>query len=224
MHIETTSAAVIKLDPALQRQASQVLARAFFDEPLMVYYLPDTSIRQQTLPIFMWILVRYSLAYGEVWTNPELDGVACWLPPGNIKLGAWGLLRASLGVFPLRLLLPVFRGVGPDGPEAIPLRRKWQFLTKLDRTEKEIDRIHDEVVSGPHWYLMTLGVEPARQGQGIGSRLIAPVLQRAQDASLPCYLETMTELDVAFYRKNGFRVAREVDLSADEVHLWAMIR
>lgn len=71
---------------------------------------------------------------------------------------------------------------------------------------------------------MTLGVEPSRQGQGIGSWLIAPMLQRALSASLPCYLETMTELDVAFYRKNGFKVAREVDLIPGELHMWAMTR
>ena len=215
---------MIKLEPTLQRQASQLLARAFFNEPLMVFYLPDTTIRQQVLTFFMLIELRYCLIYGEVWTNPELDGVACWLPPGRTKLGAWGLIRASLGIIPLHLVLPVLWRAEPDGLEAIPLRRKWQFLKKLDRTEKEIDRIHDDIIPGPHWYLMTLGVEPSRQGQGIGSRLIAPVLQRAHSASLPCYLETMTELDVAFYRKNGFNVAHEADLIPGKLHMWAMTR
>lgn len=140
MHAETKLTDVIKLDPTLQHQASQLLAHAFFNEPLMVYYLPDTTVRQQVLTLFMLILLRYSLVYGEVWTNPELDGVACWLPPGNIKLGAWGLLRASLGVFPLRFFLPGLRGAEPDGLEAIPLRRKWQFMKKLARTENEIDK------------------------------------------------------------------------------------
>ena len=208
----------------MQRQASELLARAFFDEPLMVYYLPDPAIRKQALLIFMWISLRYCLAHGEVWTNPELDAVACWLSPGKTNLGNWGLLRASLGVFPLRLLLPVLRGSKTGGLEAISLERKWQFLKKLDRMEKEIDRMHAQVVQGPHWYLLTLGVEPARQGQGIGSRLIAPMLDRAQSASQPCYLETMTELDVAFYRKNGFKVAGEADLIPGSLHMWAMIR
>jgi ribosomal protein S18 acetylase RimI-like enzyme len=222
LHQETIKPAVIKLDPSQQRLASQLLARAFFDEPLMVHYLPEPTIRLQALPIFMWIPLRYCLAYGEVWTNSALEGVACWLPPGKTKMDAWGIIRASLGVFPIRLLLPVLRGAGPDGLAAVPLQRKWQFLKKLQQTEKEIERIHEETAPGPHWYLMTLGVDPGRQGQGIGSRLIAPMLQRARSMGVPCYLETMTELDVAFYRKNGFEVNGELDLVPGEVHLWAM--
>jgi ribosomal protein S18 acetylase RimI-like enzyme len=218
------SSAVIRLDPRLQLQASHLLARAFHEEPLMVHYLPQPSVRLQALPIFMLITLRYSLANGEVWTTPAHDGVACWLPPGKTEMGGWGLIRASLGAFPLRLLLPVLPGGGPDGLEAVSLRRKWQFLKKLDRIEKELDRIHAGVAPGPHWYLLTLGVEPARQGQGIGSRLIAPLLDRARSAGLPCYLETMTELDVAFYRKNGFQVASEVDLVPGSLHMWAMVR
>jgi ribosomal protein S18 acetylase RimI-like enzyme len=218
------SCEMIRLDSRLQHHASQLLARAFHEEPLMVYYLPQSAVRLQALPIFMLITLRYSLAFGEVWTTPGHDGVACWLPPGKTEMGGWGLIRACLGTFPLHLLLPVLPGSRPDGLAAVSLQRRWQFLKKLDHIEKELDRIHAEVTPGPHWYLLILGVEPARQGQGLGSRLIAPKLEQVRSTGLPCYLETMTELDVAFYRKNGFQVAREADLAPGGPHMWAMIR
>jgi MFS family permease len=52
----------------------------------------------------------------------------------------------------------------------------------------------------PHWYLWLLGVDPDRQGQGVGSALLAPILARADAEGLPCALETLTERNVWFYR------------------------
>ncbi len=66
--------------------------------------------------------------------------------------------------------------------------------------------MHRSLVKGRHCYLLFLGVEPGQQQQGIGSLLIKPVLKRADEEGLPCYLETMKEVNLAFYGKHGFRV------------------
>jgi ribosomal protein S18 acetylase RimI-like enzyme len=76
----------------------------------------------------------------------------------------------------------------------------------------------------PHWYLMALGVEPARQGQGIGGRLIRPVLAQADRAGVLCYLETETERNVAFYQKHGFVVAESGPVPGHNLPLWMMVR
>jgi ribosomal protein S18 acetylase RimI-like enzyme len=58
----------------------------------------------------------------------------------------------------------------------------------------------------PYWYLEVVGVEPAAQGMGIGTRLLEPVLTVADEAGQLCYLETITERNVAWYRRLGFEV------------------
>ena len=75
-----------------------------------------------------------------------------------------------------------------------------------------------------HWYLMILGVDTAKQGQGVGSSLVAPMLARADADGLPCYLETMKERNVVFYEKHGFQVVVEDDLPKGGPHFWTMKR
>ncbi|MBU0596347.1 GNAT family N-acetyltransferase, partial [Candidatus Bipolaricaulota bacterium] len=75
-----------------------------------------------------------------------------------------------------------------------------------------------------HWYLMALGVAPGRQGRGIGARLLSPILRRASDEGLPCYLETQTERNVTFYGKLGFEVLLEEREPVGGLPLWFMAR
>lgn len=213
--------------PALLLPAAQLYARAFFADPLMAHYLPDPTLRAEVLPTFMHLALRYCQAHGEISTasGPNgLEGVACWLPPGHTALEAWGMFRASLGVVTLRQawrILRSFSSQAPGSPGSDPNRSQASFLQQVSAAETKIDTIHRRIAPGPHWYLMILGVEPACQGQGVGSRLIAPALARARSTGLTCYLETMTERDVSFYRKSGFTVAHDTDLLPG-LHMWAM--
>jgi ribosomal protein S18 acetylase RimI-like enzyme len=198
----TDSLHIQRLNPACQREAAEMLARAFFNDPLMAHYLPDLCQREKLLPRVMQASLRYCLMYGEVWAAADLSGAACWLPPGRTNMHTWGLIRSGAGV--------------------VPLWFGWQALHKVRAIEAEIDRLHHRVAPGPHWYLLVLGVAPEKQGQGVGSRLIAPQLARVEAAGLPVYLETMTELDVAFYRKNGFEVGEEIELAGGGLRVWGM--
>jgi ribosomal protein S18 acetylase RimI-like enzyme len=191
-------------DPLRQRQAAGVLARAFLDDPLMCRYLPDPVHRCRVLPGFMLTMVRYCRAYGEIWTTPELDGVACWLPPGRTELRLPGVVRAALG--------------------AVTLRVGWRTLWRLSRLQPVLDRLHTGHAPRRHAYLMLLGVEPARKGQGVGGKLLAAGVERWQAAGCPIYLETMLERNVAFYRRHGFEVTGEAALDAGGLRVWALVR
>jgi GNAT superfamily N-acetyltransferase len=63
------------------------------------------------------------------------------------------------------------------------------------------------IVTGA-WYLSIVGVSPLAQGQGLGQRLLAPTLAEADAAGAPCYLETFSSRNVAFYERLGFRTER----------------
>ncbi len=219
--VDAAQLEIVRLDLRQQVQASQVLARSFFNDPMMRYYLPDVAVRQKVLPVFMRIMARYCLAHGEVWTTPGLDGLACWLPPGQTTVSIWGMVWAGLGVVPLRAAWNFFHQSQTDGSSSLSLR---QLIQRVEQAEGRLDEIHRQIVPGKHWYLMTLGIDSDRQGRGIGSRLIAPQLERARLAGLPCYLETGTEIDVAFYIKNGFVVAHQEVIQPGNLNMWAMVR
>lgn len=79
----------------------------------------------------------------------------------------------------------------------------------------------------PHWYLNMLATHPDWQRQGLGGALMSTVFELADEQRLPCYLETETEANVAYYRHHGFEVRSEWDVAtATEPgpHMWGMLR
>jgi ribosomal protein S18 acetylase RimI-like enzyme len=196
----------VRLGARGSEQASEVLARAFQDDPAWKYLIPDASRRLRLLPSFFNIVVRYSLLYGEVYTTSSLEGVACWLPPGNTsprfsRLVRLGFRHASLG-----------------------FELGWTGFRRYASMENYDSTVHQQSVPGKHWYLWALGVDPRHQGQGIGGTLMQPVLAGAEKDGLPCYLETSNEKNVAFYSKRGFTVVNEGIVPGSDLHVWAMWR
>lgn len=62
----------------------------------------------------------------------------------------------------------------------------------------------EQVVPGQAWYLSIVGVLPAQQGAGIGARLLGTTLAEATARRVPCYLESFTRRNLAFYERAGF--------------------
>jgi len=198
------SQAPVRLHARQVKAASELLGRAFMKDPTWEYLAPGLARRARVLPPSFGITVRYSLRYGEVYTTPALDGVACWLPPGAASPSLSQLIRLSIHGAPLELGL--------------------MGLLRYNAVENYTGEIHKRTLPGRHWYLWVIGVEPARQGQGIGAMLIQPVLARADAGGLPCYLETMNEANVPFYQKHGFKVISEGEIPRRGLRVWAMLR
>ncbi len=64
---------------------------------------------------------------------------------------------------------------------------------------------------------------PALQRQGIATRLLRPMLARADAAGLPCYLETENAANIGVYQRHGFHVVGE-DAVSSGPHIWATLR
>ena len=175
---------IITLTQAQVPAAAATLARAFYDDPLMVYAIPDASERARLLPEVYARMVRFAMLAGEVLaTAGAPDGVALWLPP-NAKWTRENMQAAGMHETPTL--------IGDDAYQRYRevVGREWQA--------RERDMV------GPCWYLFILGVEPRRQRQGLGSALMRPVLDRADKANVACYLETENERNVAFYKRQSF--------------------
>jgi len=74
-----------------------------------------------------------------------------------------------------------------------------------------------------HWYLQLLATHPDWQRQGLGAALMDVIFRRAAAEGLPCYLETETVENVAYYRRHGFDVRSEWDVPTGP-HMWGMYR
>ena len=55
-----------------------------------------------------------------------------------------------------------------------------------------------------HLYLFTLGTRKTARGTGLGKRLMAPMLDAADRARLPAYLENTNPANTGFYVSHGF--------------------
>jgi ribosomal protein S18 acetylase RimI-like enzyme len=178
------------LRPSQQRDAALTLAEAFAADPLLEILAPDPDRRVKLGPRMMGVLLAYGLRYGRVWANDDASAVAIWLHPQGGPVTMPRMLRAGMWRAPSIL--------GLDG------------MGRLSKAMSATEAFHKQV-EGPHWYLMTVGTRTARQGQGLGSALVALGTSRADEAKVPCYLETGTDSNIAFYRKRGFEVIGQAD-------------
>ena len=186
------------------KQASEVMGKAFLNDPLWKYLVPDETRRALVASLSMNILVRYSFLYGKIYTTPTLDGVACWLPPGETT--------------------PSFSRLVRIGIRSAPFQLGWTGFRRYLAIENFCGKVHKSIVPGTHWYLWGLGVKPSRQGLGIGGMLMQPVLALADNDRLTCYLETMNEKNVPFYEKYGFRVVSDGVVPGHRLRVWALLR
>ena len=63
------------------------------------------------------------------------------------------------------------------------------------------------------YYLWFIGVDPEYQNEGIGSDFLKEIIKDSEDKQRPIYLETSTLKNLPWYKKFGFSVYHEIDLS-----------
>ena len=190
----------VSVRPALRADfpaLAEVLARAFYDDPVTAWFYPDDARRMRHARRFFAIRLRQLAVHGLIFTTSERAGAALWAPPGHWRES----LRQSLMQLPmLPVLLP--------------------RIVRATRAVREIERHHPPE---PHFYLSVLGTDPQQQGGGIGSALLAPVLQRCDATGMAAYLESSKESNVSFYARHGFAVRERIELP-EGPPLWLMWR
>ena len=195
----------LSLAQAQTEVASEVLGRAFWDDPMSMYLLPDEGHRTKALPAMLGTGVRLGFGNGEVWTTPgSVEGAAVWIAPGRQEFSDEQVAAAGGE--------QMAEALGPDAME-----RFGKLMAAMG--EQHAANMGDT----PHWYLLILGVDPPRQGQGVGGDLLRPMLERLDELGLPAYLETMKTRNLPFYERHGFKVVSEADVDGT-LHFWCMRR
>jgi ribosomal protein S18 acetylase RimI-like enzyme len=195
--------AILPLGPDLLDRATTTLARAFAADPMFTWIFPDHEKRARSLRRLNRVPLAFGLRSGHVTQSHDGKAVAIWVPPGRtVTIG--GMVRSGI------LSVPFQVGFRP-------------FATFTGANEI-MERIHKKCVPEPHWYLLIVAVDPDLQGRGLGSALMKEGLARADQANCPCYLETSSERNLAFYERHGFVVVERATLGDGGPPAWAMRR
>lgn len=170
--------------------------RAFADDPVMRFCIPDDEIYAIVGPPLCRNVVIRGLAQGEVWCLDEGAAFSVWEPPQEGEPTTWGTVE-GLETFDVSLLdLKRF-----DALDSVTMKHR---------------------PTQPHWYLKILATEPERQGSGLGGRLLEHQFDRIGDAA--SFLETETTELVDFYKQHGFEVLSEWNVPLGGPHMWGMWR
>lgn len=190
-----------------------ILGDAFVDYPLMRYAVEDDTARRTLTGILYGGLAWDALRHGEVWGMVPSGilgglgfhaGFACWLRPGKEHSTLFRQLRAGLWRLPMQL---------PN--EAV---ERLTFYGDLNA------RYHVQFAPNPHWYLSAIGVSKTARGQGFGWRVAEPILRRADEDGVDCFLDTHDERNVTIYERWGFQVAEKITPAEHPIPVWFMIR
>lgn len=199
----------VAVEPMASRQieaVAAVLTRAFHADPIWAALWPQEDRRRHQLSRMFRSLARtIQSAGGYPIVTHDVAAAAFWMPPGR-ALGLRAYARTGFAM-----------------PRVILQMRPREVVSML-RLARWTEGRRAALVPEPSWYLMAIGVDPTRHGQGLGTRLVLEGLRRADEDGSPAYLETETEDNVRFYEGLGFTVLEEHVAPGVGVPIWLMAR
>lgn len=177
---------------AVERDVQQVattLGRAFAGDPVMEWVAaPGEERYARTGPkAFKALLDVTYMPKAEVYTTVDGRAAVIWVPPDKWKAPVSHTVR---------LLPPYLRLSGAR------LGRLLKLVTAMEKRHAKAEE--------PHWYIPFIGTDPAAQGQGLGSALLAHVLARADAEGRPAYLEATSPRNKLLYHRHGFEEVDEL--------------
>jgi ribosomal protein S18 acetylase RimI-like enzyme len=158
------------------RAAIDAIVLAFVADPMTRWTWPQPHQYLGAMPDVSRAFGGGAFTHGGADCTDGCSGAALWLPPG----------------------------VDPDktrmeeifGRTASPAARR-----DMPGLFGQMESYHPR---DPHWYLPLIGVDPARQGQGLGDALMTHACARCDRDKLPAYLESSNPRNISLYRRHGF--------------------
>lgn len=108
-------------------------------------------------------------------------------------------------------------GIHPDEQTMIELVEKMApeaIKADMFTIFELMDKFHPKE---PHWYLPMIGVDPTRQGNGVGSSLMKHSLEICDRDNLIAYLESSNPRNISLYERYGFKVIGEIQSGSSPV-------
>ena len=137
---------------------------------------PDQYLRH--FPSFVKVFGGKAFVHQSAYCVDGYAGAALWLPPQ----------------------------VAPDENELVALLLSTgsaQVRQDGGAVFEQMGRYHPQQ---PHWYLPFIGVDPARQGEGIGQALMQHALVACDRDNTLAYLESSNPRNIPLYERHGFEL------------------
>ncbi|MFI5826979.1 GNAT family N-acetyltransferase [Streptomyces sp. NPDC051578] len=179
---------------------ARLLDEAFRDDPVSSWVFPDPAHRAAVHGKFLGVFVDVALAEGRIDYAADGSAAALWLrvPAGDHE---------------------------GDAEDDVPAMMRAVADPDNERCEL-VGRLTGEVhpTSEEHEYLLMIAVAPGRQGEGLGTELMRPVLERCDREGVPAYLEASSERSKALYERLGWRFTGTAVRLPDGPLMWPMWR
>jgi ribosomal protein S18 acetylase RimI-like enzyme len=168
-----------------------LLGRAFQDDPIFVHACPDPDERARWLPaMFRWSAWRGFLSGRTLGTIGPLQGVAV-------------ATRSDADDFTEDARV---RGESERARQAAGTELWDRAGASLMAALAPAEEALHHAVPEPQWYIDVIAVDPAVQGQGIGSTLLHAVEALADADGVPVTLLITHPALLGFYERHGYEV------------------
>ncbi|MFJ3708943.1 GNAT family N-acetyltransferase [Streptomyces sp. NBC_01387] len=175
----------------------RLLNESFMHDPVSSWVFPDEAHRRAVHGKFLGVFIDVTLAEGRVDLAEDGSAMALWL---DVPAGV---------------------------PEEDDTPARMREIADPDNERCElVGRLTGEVHphDRAHAYLLMIGVAPERQGEGLGTALMAPVLERCDREGVAAYLEASSTRSRALYERLGFAFMGTAVQLPDGPQMWPMWR
>ncbi|MFF3211838.1 GNAT family N-acetyltransferase [Streptomyces sp. NPDC002886] len=187
--------------PSDRDAVARLLDEAFRSDPVSSWVFPDPEHRAAVHAKFLGVFVDVALAEGRIDYAADGSAAALWLriPAADPEAG--------------------------HVEDEVPAKMRAVADPDNERCEL-VGRLTGEVhpMAEEHEYLLMIAVAPGRQGEGLGTELIRPVLERCDREGVPAYLEASSERSKGLYERLGWQFTGEAVRLPEGPLMWPMWR
>lgn len=166
-----------------------ILTKSFDTNQSVNYILKQDNHRVKRVSALMEYSFDVCYLFGDVFLSDDKKGCALITYPDKKKTTLKSILLDA------KLIL-----------SAVGIKNIKKTLAR----EAMINKMHPKE---PIYYLWFIGVDPEYQNEGIGSILLDDIIEDSEYKQRPIYLETSTLKNLPWYKKFGFEIYHELDLS-----------
>lgn len=164
--------------PTERAQALAVITYGFVRDPIARWVWPTAEAYAAHMPSFVDAFSGRALEH----VTADLTGcggaAAFWLPPG----------------------------ISPDEEAVMAVLGQSVPESRAAEMEEFLEQMANYHPAEPCWYLPQIAADPAYQGRGLGSALLAHRLPLIDAEGAAAYLESSSPTNIPFYLRHGFEL------------------
>jgi ribosomal protein S18 acetylase RimI-like enzyme len=171
-----------RVDKSEAGELRGTLALAFSADPCTRYLWPRPAAFVDGYPRLVAAIGGANLERGTAFAADDFSTASLWIQPG-----------------------------GKPDSEAIDMLIGETVAPERQAVAAKVGELMDAFhPDEPHWYLSMIGVDPARQGRGLGSAMLRHTLALCDADGLAAYLESSNPKNISLYERHGFEVLGQI--------------